>query len=737
MIDHDQAGARPAADSFVGRERELGELRQLTATARVITLCGPAGIGKTRLLRQLTADVAADFADGAFFVSLSDLHQPDLVAPRVAAALGVAEEPGVPPAATLAQALCARRLLLALDHCDRLSGACADLAAQLLAAAPGLLLISTSREPQGSPPETLWPVPPLAVPPPGADRPGPASDHDAVRLFTQRAAAAAPGFALDERSSPAVARICRALGGLPLAIELAAARAGELPAPELAARLDDWCRLLGDPALPVPERTLRATIDWSHDRLDPAEQVLLRRLSVLAGWSLELAEQVCADDDLPVARVASLLSRLAGLSLITAPPGPPGPGRYRMPDAVREYAAGQLDRAGETTATRRRLRDYALGVSEHFLSAGLALVPAPWTARMAVFRRYEADADNIRTALAWCLFRDDIETGLRLCTALSAGWIVLGARSESAGWFGAFLAARTERAAGPARGPALAAGAYHAVSGGDPELAQRWAAEGLALCRADGNLRSMSAALNLLAGTDLADGRPLEALQHADEAVAAARTCADKRAEGYALGSFAAAQAALGQLVEARASAQAALAVLLEIDYQWGAARAAVSLAELSQVLGDLAAARDHYLRALALLRQVPGDPETARCLAGLGRLALDQGDLPQARAYLAEGLRLSVRTGSRAGISRSLLAFAALAVREGRPDFAVQLAAAVTAPGGPAPVPRARTQRYLDAAAGLGSAEVSRLWGAGLGLSAAAAADLALVPPGRHELRS
>src|SRR3984957_8435264 len=326
MIDHDQAGARAAADSFVGRERELAGLRQLTATARVIALCGPAGIGKTRLLQQLVADVAADFAGGAFVVSLGDLRQPDLIAPRVAAAIGIAEEPGIPPAAPLAEPLRGRRLLLALDHCDQLSGACADLGARLLAAAPGLLLITTCREPQG-PPETLWPVPPLAVPPPGAARPGPAAVPDAVALFTERAAAAAPGFALDERSRPAVAAICRALAGLPLAIELAAARAGELPAGELAARLGDWCRLLADPALPLPERTLQATIDWSHDRLSPAEQVLLRRLSVLAGWTPELAGQVGADDELPAAWIPGLLDRLAGLSLVTAPPGAPGQGR--------------------------------------------------------------------------------------------------------------------------------------------------------------------------------------------------------------------------------------------------------------------------------------------------------------------------------------------------------------------------------------------------------------------------
>jgi predicted ATPase len=734
MTDDGRADMLAEADSFVGRQQELSDLAQLAASARAITLCGPAGIGKTRLLRRLVTGLAPGFGDGAFLASLGDLRQPDLVAPRLAAILGVSEEPGIPPADTLTAALRGRRLLIALDHCDHVAGACADLAERLLAAAPGLLVITTCRQALGLAAESAWPVPPLAVPPPGADRPGPARDYDAVRLFAERAA---PGFVLDRRTSPAVAGLCRVLGGLPLAVELAAARTAELPADEVAARLGDWCRMLGDPALPLPQRTLQATIDWSHDRLSPAEQALLRRLSVFAGWSLELAERVCADDDLPATWILSLLTALAGRGLITAEPGPPNQGRYRMPDAIREYAAGQLARSGETTALRRRLRDYALAVSEYFFSIGLATVPAPWAARIEVFQRYETDADNIRTALAWCLFHGDIETGLRLCTAFGPCWIVLGGRAESAGWFGAFLAADQSQVTAAVRGPALTAGAYHALAGGDPRRAGRWAAEGLELCRADGNLRFMSAALNLLAQAALLGGRPQEALQYGDEAVAAGRKCADKWNEGYALGSFAAAQAALGQLGEARTSAEAALAMLLEIDHQWGAARIALGLAELCRALGDLAAARDHYLRALALLRQVKGDPEITRCLAGLGRLALDSGDLPQARADLADGLRVSLETGSRAGISRSLLAFAALAAREGRPDTAVQLAAAVTVLGEPAPVPPARVQRYLDAAAGLGPAEVARLWAAGLRLTAAAAAELALVPPGRHELRS
>jgi predicted ATPase len=757
MTDDGRADARMAADTFVGRERELAELGRLSRASRAVTLSGPAGVGKTRLLRRLMADLAPDCPDGTFFVDLADLRQAGLLAARVAAAAGVSEEPGVPPLDTLAEALRGRRLLLVLDHCDHLAVACADLSQRLRGSSAGLLVLAASREPLPADGGITWPVPPLALPPrPTAEIASPAGPgrldapargdavallarSDAVALFADRAAAAAPGFVLNSRSCAVVAEICRALAGLPLAIELAAAWVRDLPADQIAGQLADRGEAshvaAGNVAAgPPPDRALRAVVDLSYGRLSRAEQVLLRRLSVLAGWSLELAERVCADDGLPATQIVALLDGLARTSLIVAEPGSAAQRRYRMPGPVREYAAARLAQAGETMPLCRRLRDYALNVSEYFFSIGLAMVPAPWTARAQVFRRFDAEADNIRAALAWCLAHGDIEAGLRLCTAFGPSWLMLGALTESAYWFSAFLTADQSGVPGSVRGPALAAGAHHAIGGDDRKLAESWAAEGLELCRAAGNLRFMSAALNLLAQAVLRDGRAEEALRYAGEAVEQARACGDQWNEGYALGGYAAAQAATGRLPEARASAEAGLTLLLEIDHQWGAARTALGLAELCRGTGDLAAAREHYRTALNLLRQVDGDPDIARCLAGLGRIALDEGDLAEARACLAEGLEQSRRTGSRAGISRGLLDFAALAFREGQPDRAVQLAAAVTALSEAArpPVSRpGRVQRFLDAAGGLGPAEVARLWAAGLELSPSAAADLALEPPG------
>jgi predicted ATPase/tetratricopeptide (TPR) repeat protein len=751
MTDDGRAGACDGRDTLVGREPDLAELRRLAQGARLITLCGEAGIGKTWLARRLAAALAPACPDGTFLVSLADLGQPDLLTARVASAIGVSEEPGVAPLDTLAQAVRGRRLLLGLDHCEHLAGACAGLAERLMACAPGLLIVATSRTALGAAGEAAWPVPRLARPPASTaapESPERAARYAAVRLFAGRATAAAPGFVLSPGNCAAVAGICRALGGLPLAIELAAARISVLTVEQIAARLNARLRQpagLDQPGAP-PGRELRAALDGSHDLLSPDERVLFRRLSVLAGWSLETAERLCADDGLPASRIADLLASLARNSLIEVEPGAPGQRRYRMPEAIREYATGRLAQAGETVPLRRRLRDYALAVGDYFLTIGLAQVPAPHVARTQLFQRYRTDADNVRAALGWCLEQGDIEAGLRLCTAFGTSWHVLSQFAEGLTWFGAFLSADQSGIPGSVRGPALSAAAWLASGGDEEKQAEGWAAEGLEVCRADGNLLFASGALSLLAQAALRGGHPGEALRHGTEAVEHARQCGDRWSEFLALNSCSAAQAALGQLPEARDSAAAALALMLDIDHQWGAARAALGLARLDRALGDLAAARDHYLSALALLRQIKGDPEIVRCLYGLGRLALDQGNLPEARDYLEQGLELSRRAGSRTFISRGLFAFAALAVREGRPDRAVQLASAATAlstaagpeaaarrrrPPASAPVPpRVRAQRFLDAAAGLGQAEVGRLWAAGLELDAAAAAAVALEPP-------
>jgi len=333
-VDEIRAHLPEEPNTFVGRERELVELRQMLHRTRALTLCGPGGIGKTRLALRLLAISAAEFPDGVWFVELADLRQPDLVVSRIAAVIGITEEAGRPLLETLGDALQPRRLLLALDNCEHLLDACAEVCRHLLASAPGLRLLATSREPLSVAAETIWRVPPLSMAPADADpaqAPPGAERYEAVRLFADRAAASRPGFAVGPDNVAAVTVICRALDGMPLAIELAAARVRALSVEQISARLDDRFGLLtaGDRSAAPRQRTLRAAIEWSHELLTEPERALFRRLAIFTGWSLEMAEQVCADEQIPAAEVLGLTAALVDKSLVVLDPELLGQARYR------------------------------------------------------------------------------------------------------------------------------------------------------------------------------------------------------------------------------------------------------------------------------------------------------------------------------------------------------------------------------------------------------------------------
>ena len=734
-------------NAFVGRERELSELRQVASDARALTLCGAGGIGKTRLAIRLAAELAAGFPDGIWFVDLSDLQQPELVASRIASVTGVLEEPGRPLLATLADALRPRRMLIMLDNCEHLIDACALVCQRLLASSAGLQVIATSREPLRVAAETVWQVPPMSMPTPDHAQDAELMRSDALRLFADRAAAVKPDFELGPANLAPVAAICRAVDGLPLAIELAAAWVTVLTVEQIAARLGDRFRLLSSPGrmAPARHRTLRAAIDWSHDLLSPQEKVLLRRLSVFAGWPLEMAEQVCAGqdgDELAAADVLNLLTGLADKSLVVAEAGPDGRIRYRMLDTIREYAAAQLDEAGETERLRASFRDYAVREVEQLALIGMAIVPAPWSVRVETFRRFEEETANLRQLLSWCLAWGDAESGLRICLATRPVWIVQGSFAEGAAWMDAFLDLDHADVPDGVRGSALVGRGQLALSTDPAEAAQR-AKAGLELCRAPGLEFWSAAALNLLAEVALHAGQVDEADASAAEALEIASASGDGFNTGFAAGTRAAAAAFRGDLAEALRLGEAALAVAREIDQQWAVARTLLGLGDLARLTGNPAQARAHYHEAFAILRQINARPEMARCLAGLGRIEIGQGELALARQHLGESIELSQSTGSRFGVIRGLESFAALAVAQGNLELAVQLAAAAAALRSAASLPEApagRTDRLLNAAAGLGEAVIAELWEAGSRLSSDAAVVLALgadgaPPPAEVEL--
>ena len=733
-MDEIRAHLPEEPNTFIGRERELVELRQLLHRTRALTLSGPGGIGKTRLALRLLASAAAEFPDGVWFVELADLRQPDLVVSRIAAVIGITEEAGRPLLETLGDALRPRRMLLALDNCEHLLDACAQVCRHVLASAPGLRLLNTSREPLSVAAETIWRVPPLSVAPAGADpaaaAPG-AERYEAVRLFADRAAASRPGFTVGPGNVAAITAICRALDGMPLAIELAAARVRALSVEQIVARLDDRFGLLtaGDRSAAPRQRTLRAAIEWSYELLTDPERALFRRLSIFSGWSLEMAEQVCADEQIPAAEVLGLTAALVDKSLVVLDPELLGQARYRMLDTIREYAALRLSQAGEAAGFRSRFRDYAIRTSEHNMELGMARIEASWPDRVDVFRRYDVDAGNVIQILNWCLEQGDAEAGLRICAAVSPCWIVWGTFGEGGEWLRSFLALDMTGVPARVQGAATVVHGQLTLSS-DPAAAWALGTEGLKLCREADDRYWVAVGLNLLAEIALHTGRIDEAAVSADEALAIAQAAGDGWNEGYALGTRAAIAARRGKLREAEQQATASVAVMRRIDQQWGAARALLGLGDLARFRNHPGEAHGWYVEALAILREIGARPEIARCLAGLGRVAMDLGAIEQARRHLTRSLRLSHATGSRIGVARGLEAFAALTGHEGRSELAVQLAAAAAAlreAAGLPPLSGARVEAYLAQARRLGDATVARLWASGQALTSEAAVALAL----------
>jgi predicted ATPase/DNA-binding CsgD family transcriptional regulator len=716
-------------NSFVGREQELDELRKLMFAGRMVTLTGPGGIGKTRLALHVLALLENEFPDGACYAELADVSSPDLVVARVAAAAGVSEENDRPLIDTLADALRARSLVLALDNCEHVLEACARLCQRLLAGSADLRLMATSREPLRVAGETVWAVPPLAVA--SADGSAP----DGVRLFADRAAATAPGFALTPANTDAAAAICRSLDGIPLAIELAAARVRALSVEQIRMRVADRFGLLttGDRAAAPRQRTLRAAIDWSHDLLTGREQALLRRLTVFAGWSLEMAEQVCADDLVPAAAMLDTLAALVDKSLVVREPEVLGQARFRMLDTIREYAAEKLTLAGETAAVQHRFRDHTLSVAERNFAVGMALVPAPWQDRVDVFRRYDVDAGNVWLVLGACLAEGEVAAGLRICTAVRPCMLVRGEYAVGCEWLDAFLARPEAAGVDPGiRGQALIGRAQLSLPR-DPASAEEPARAGLELCRAAGDQFWTAAGLNLLSEIAVHTGRADEAETLSQEAARIAEAAGDGWNTGWSLGIRAATAGMRGNIRAAAELAGASIEVMAAIDHRWGVARAQLGLGDLARLRGDFGGARRMYADALGYLREIGARPEIARCLAGLGRVALDLGDTGTAREYLTESLRVSRDIGSRIGIARGLESCAALAGREGDAERAVLLAAAsdgLRAAAGLPRLPGARADHYRAAAARLGPGVAAQLWSRGLALPAGAALELAAGPP-------
>ena len=757
------AGNLPAEPNpFVGRERDLAELARLLGEVRVLTLCGPGGIGKTRLATRLAGQLAGRFPDGAWLVELADTTDPGQLPQRAAAALGIRTEQARDISDTLAAALAPRRALLILDTCEHLIGPCAEFVFWLLTACPQLRVIATSQEPLRLHGETAWRVPPLQLTGAGAVTPGgpgwagrrdpgwagggdwaggpgrPADElPEAMLLFAARAAAARPDFRLDEATAPAVAAICRALDGMPLAIELAAARVRALAVPQIAERIDDRLSFLatGTRTAPPRQQTLRAAVDWSYELLSQPEQVLLRRLSVFAGWSLELAEQVCADEIIPAGQVLELLGALADKSLVATEAGSDGERRYRLPDTIRRYARERLDQAGEGPRLRRRHRDYLLEQAETAVAQAFVSGDPPWPQRVILYHKMARERANYELALADCA--QDAEAGLRICAALRAIWVTSGDVATGAAWFDRMLNLGGPPPPAGLRARALMMRAELAFEQQDYPTAAGRAADGLALSRETG-CGHEAGGLRVLALVALRAGRIGEARAQVAAAIAAAQAAGDGWEEGLGLASRGAIEARDGQLGQAQQSLQQALAVLAD-NNGWGLALVRYGLGRLAGARQQHPAALTHLRAAVALWEQIDARPEIARGLAGVGRVALAQGDLELAGRSLSDSARLSLAIGHRLAIARGLEALAMLAAARRDPARAAQLAGAAQAlreAAGETMSARAaqRREQLIAAVTGiLGPDRARELLAQGRELSADAAVRLGVGEPDRR----
>jgi predicted ATPase/DNA-binding CsgD family transcriptional regulator len=618
--------------SFVGRQKELTEVKRLLENARLLTLTGSGGCGKTRLALAVADELVEGFEDGVWMVELASLADPSLVPQAVASTLGVREQPGRSPTETLSDYLRTRKVLLVLDNCEHLVEACAKLAEALLHSCPELRILATSREALGITGEVAWLVPSLSLPDlrhlPAVES---LPQYESARLFIERVVAVEPTFALTEQNAVAVAQVCYRLDGIPLAIELAAARAKVLSVEQISARLDDCFRLLaaGSRTAMPRHRTLHATMDWSHELLPEEERALFRRLSVFAGgFTLEAAESVCAGEDLERDEVLELLSHLVDKSLVMTREES-GKARYRLLETVQQYAREKLSESGEAGQVREQHAGYYLALAEE------AEPELKGAGQVAWLERLEREHDNLRAAMSWLLGRGELEEAARLGWALWLFWGIRAHFAEGRQWMEQALSVKG-RAAMPAsaRAKALYVVGMMANYQGDHRSAEPLVEESLGLFR------------------------ELE----------------DKLGTAYALSN--AGFAASGQRQHQRAISlnEEAVHLFLEVEEKWGAAIQLCFLAVAWRDRGDHGRAKRLAERGLALSREVGERQSISAALYTLATLAQAEGDYERARDLFEEGLTFSAELANEADVAHCLEGLASIAGMEGRIRRAARL---------------------------------------------------------------
>lgn len=664
--------------SFVGRNHELAEVRRLLETTRLLTLTGPGGIGKTRVAVQVVQNATFGAIE---FVDLAPLTDAALVPQAVAASLGVSEQPGYPVVAALIAALQSRNLLVILDNCEHLLAACASLADTLLQHCAQLSLLATSREPLGVPGEMVRRVGPLSLPTPGtAPTPERLLQCEAVRLFLERATAARAGFALNAHNASAVVEICRRLDGIPLALELAAARVKVLSAEQIADHLADRFALLrnGPRQAPARHQALGATIDWSYALLNSDERRLFDRLSVFAGgWTIEAARAV-DDDGQPGScgeQTVDRLTRLIDTSLVTMEEQN-GVARYRQLETLRAYGSQRLEVSGESQSVRGRHAAIYLELAEDLAPQADGPENANW------LRQLEAEHDNLRAALSW-LAAHDAPRGLRLAIAVERYWYLRGFVTEGCRWLEDLLVRVADHTA-------LWATAAFALARlldlwRELVLANQYAEASLTILMGAGDFLGASRAGRFLGLRALETGNLEQARKLCNQSLVLAGRAIDKRAMVEALGNAGLQAIAEHDLPEARRCFEESLALARANGFPLADVQCIARLGVVARLEGDYGRARVLIEEGLALAEAFGHRPAACSYLTSLGNLARCEGDYAEARRLLIASLDLGLRDMrlplvlQNAVGSLGVLAIAENAFRPG-----VRLLAAIAAGGAP-----------------------------------------------------
>jgi predicted ATPase/class 3 adenylate cyclase len=686
--------------SFIGREREMEEVKELLGTTRLLTITGTGGTGKTRLAFRVAGDLVPEYPDGVWSVELAPLADPGLVPAAVALAVGVREERDRPLTETLVSVLKPKRLLLVLDNCEHLLAACAGLADTLLRSCPAVRMLATSREGLNVPGETSYRLRTLSAPDPRQlpSTPDGLIQYEAVRLFAARASAVVPTFTVSGENAPSIAQICCRLDGIPLALELAAARVKALSPEKINERLDDRFRLLtGGARTALPrQQTLRALIDWSYDLLSPAERALLRRLSVFAGsWTLEAAEAVCSDfgfrildfglgddpsaiqnpkSEIQNTDVLDLLTALIEKSLVVYE-GEKGE-RYRLLETVRQYARDRVVESGEEGLLQRRHLEFFVGFAERAEPELIRADQTEWLDRL------EEEHDNLRAALACCLgqlpvtsgqlsVRSNTEdrqlttdncqlaTGLRLAGTLWWFWLVRSYFTEGREWLER-AAARGAAAPASARATVLHGAAYLARVQGQLDHAKALAGQALKLWQELGDKQGIAWALYTLGFVAHAEDNDEQAKQWSEESLALWRELGDRRGIAFALEQLGVMAVGRGDYERGKALATESLALYREVEDKRSIALSQWLLAWTAMTQKEYRSARAYFDQILPLLRELKDKRNAAWVLAWHGRVAGHLGDhtraarLLGAAAVLCEAHSVSWLGGERGEIERS-----------------------------------------------------------------------------------